>query len=168
MNDWLIRSKSGPIIIKHHPTLNVWCLSNGMILTSKDIPHHGVEFKAKNTPDKDGYFRFHVDGKTRKIHRMIAETFIPNPDNKPTVDHIDRDRQNNDVSNLRWATDTEQKRNTIKTEICTSKYGFSRWEDPMLYRKIYNTNYYQTHKAECNEYNRLWKLAKRAQGVLNA
>lgn len=41
------------------------------------------------------------------IHRLVAEAFIPNPDKKPTVDHIDGDRQNNAVSNLRWATYSE-------------------------------------------------------------
>lgn len=38
------------------------------------------------------------------VHRLLAETFIPNPDNKPCVDHKDGDRQNNSLSNLRWAT----------------------------------------------------------------
>lgn len=41
------------------------------------------------------------------IHRLIAEAFIPNPENKATVDHIDGNRQNNDISNLRWATYSE-------------------------------------------------------------
>lgn len=41
------------------------------------------------------------------VHRLIAEAFIPNPDNKPCVDHKDGNRQNNAVSNLRWATYSE-------------------------------------------------------------
>lgn len=42
------------------------------------------------------------------IHRLVAEAFIENPDEKPTVDHIDGNRQNNSISNLRWATYGEQ------------------------------------------------------------
>lgn len=41
------------------------------------------------------------------LHRMLAETFIPNPENLPIVDHIDRDKTNNKLDNLRWVTRSE-------------------------------------------------------------
>lgn len=47
-------------------------------------------------------------GAKRPIHRLVATAFIPNPDNKPTIDHKDGDRQNNALENLRWATYSEQ------------------------------------------------------------
>lgn len=57
---------------------------------------------------KKGYLQveFGVDGKTihRKVHRMVAITFIPNPNNYPEVNHIDNDRTNNSASNLEWCT----------------------------------------------------------------
>lgn len=49
--------------------------------------------------------------KDENVHRLIALTFIPNPDNKPTVDHIDQNKHNNKVSNLRWATSQENSSN---------------------------------------------------------
>lgn len=45
------------------------------------------------------------------IHRLVAEAFLPNEENKPTVDHIDKNRTNNKLSNLRWATYSEQNSN---------------------------------------------------------
>jgi hypothetical protein len=50
--------------------------------------------------------------KTVMIHRLVALHFIENPENKPCVDHIDRVKTNNHVSNLRWATLIENARNT--------------------------------------------------------
>lgn len=55
--------------------------------------------------------------KTYSIHRLVAQAFIPNPENKPTVDHINRDRLDNRVENLRWATYTEQRGNQSSGEV---------------------------------------------------
>ena len=62
--------------------------------------------------DKDGYYRALLGKKLIGVHRLVAMHFIENPENKPCVDHIDRDRTNNHVSNLRWATTSENNLNT--------------------------------------------------------
>ena len=46
-----------------------------------------------------------------KVARLVALTFIPNPENKSQVDHIDRDRGNDNITNLRWATHSENNLN---------------------------------------------------------
>ena len=51
--------------------------------------------------------------KTFRLHRLVAAAFIPNPDNKPCIDHIDGDRANNHADNLRWVTYLENNNNPI-------------------------------------------------------
>lgn len=67
--------------------------------------------------DKVGYTRVSLlkDGyrKTYLVHRLVAEMFIPNPDNKKEVDHIDTDPTNNVVTNLRWVSPSENQFNEL-------------------------------------------------------
>ena len=64
---------------------------------------------------KDGYLQvaLYKNGKPKifTLHRLLGLAYIPNPENKPTVDHIDINPSNNNLSNLRWATQSEQNEN---------------------------------------------------------
>lgn len=69
-------------------------------------------------PLKYKQIQFSIDGQdiTIGVHRLVALTFIPNPDNKPQIDHIDGNPSNNHVSNLRWVTAKENANNPITLE----------------------------------------------------
>ena len=75
---------------------------------------------------RKGYKRVGFDGKMHTVHILVAKAFIPNPENKKCVDHIDTNRANNNVNNLRWATNSENSHNSpIRNDNTSGIKGIS-------------------------------------------
>lgn len=72
-------------------------------------------------PGKDLYLRVQFDGKTRLVHRVIASTFIPNPNNLPEVNHKDGCKFNNSIDNLEWTDRSANLRHAYVHGLRTAK-----------------------------------------------
>ena len=96
---------------------NYIIFEDGKIINSKT----GREMKPSLNTNSYYQIELSKDGKRKifKLHRLIALAFIPNPDNKPVIDHINRNTQDNGIENLRWATKSENHRN----KSCFSNTG---------------------------------------------
>ena len=97
----------------------------------------------KWTINRNGYatIRLRKDNKCFSfyIHKLVAETFIPNPDNKPHVDHIDTNVGNNHVSNLRWVTAKENSNNPL-TKVHHIESVHKNWENKEYKTKVLDHN----------------------------
>jgi hypothetical protein len=134
---------------------------------------------------RKGYYSIGLskNGKNKNfnIHRLIASYFIPNPNNKRCVDHIDRDKLNNKIENLRWVSISENGMNrTISTNNKSSYSGvcfhkkikkwqvkitingkgkyigiYTNFEDAVIARKEQENIHYKEFQAFQNEIDRL-------------
>lgn len=84
----------------------------------------------KQRPDLKGYMRIDIiDNLGKKhyfgVHRLVASAFIPNPQNKPQVNHIDGVKDHNNVENLEWCTNSENQKHAYKIGLnkATGKAG---------------------------------------------
>jgi hypothetical protein len=108
----------------------------------KDGRVFNISRKTFLTPSKlqdTGYLYYTLyDGKggkkVQKIHRLIGEHFIKRVEGKHCIDHIDRNKLNNDISNLRWVTVSENNRNTSRT-----RHDIDEWSNMRLRNNIINS-----------------------------
>ena len=132
--------------VRMHPTLDILVSSVGEVF----VPANGGNkahwtFGSKNNR---GYLQVKINGKVYKVHRLVAETFIPNPENKPQVDHISRIKTN-DVENLRWTTPAENSRNTKQHDRVETRGGTHSYEDKKQFYREKSARCRKTHKLVC-------------------
>lgn len=160
-----VYSTLGGILAGKHPTLGVLVSEDGMVRNRFGW--------TKGFKDTKGYCNCSAGGKSRKTHRLVAETFLPNPENKPTVDHTNRHKDDNRVENLRWADYVEQANNTHKIDKELDKFGVRHKDDCKAYKKSYYRNsykerlkdpeFYASEREKANIRNRRYKAKKKAE-----
>ena len=132
--------------------------SNYLIYPDGRVYNHKYNRFMKPQTNIHGYK--HVDlskdgkKKTLKIHRLVAEHYIPNPENKKEVDHRYRDKTDNRVESLRWVTRSENTQNTGKYKTNTSGHKnicYLKRDNTYQYQKLYNKVKYRKHFKTLND-----------------
>jgi hypothetical protein len=154
----LLKNKEVFLTIKDYPNYAVSNLGRVKNLKKKQI--------LKPSTDDKGYHAvgLSINGivKTQKVHRLVANTFLSNIEKKPCVDHIDGDKSNNDLQNLRFATIMENNRNRRKQQKQSSSkykglyYCTTRNKYRVLIRidrKLIHVGYFNNEEEAAEVYN---------------
>lgn len=117
------------------------------------------------TIGKRGYYVVGLskEGKTvlKTLHRLIAIAFIPNPKNLPYIDHIDTNRLNNSIDNLRWCTPKENSNNPLSI-LHQSEASKRKWEDGCF------DNRNNLHYIKVAQYRKNGELVKIWDSIIEA
>lgn len=145
------------------------------------ISNHGDVYSIRNgkylTPKKSrGYLHvvLSVDGITKNclVHRLVALAFIPNPDNKPTVNHINEIKTDNYVGNLEWATHLEQNIHGTRIERAMKHTDWKARSEKIDYEQVAaKHNYYEINRAQMKPVVQLDlndKIIARFEGISQA
>ena len=128
-------------------------ISNLGRVKSLNYKRTGKEKILKNTENSKGYLIVcltkNEKRKQFKIHRLVAEAFIPNPEDKPCIDHINTIKNDNRVENLRWVTNEENNNNPLTKKKRNENYANFKGENhPMYGRTGENHPMYGKHHSE--------------------
>lgn len=157
-----------------HPTLGIAVRSDGAVCVLDRYTRRFHWFYG--TIDGSGYMKVKIHNKNYRVHRIILEAFVGECPKGFECDHKDRNRSNNRVENLRWASRRDNQRNTKSNDRVESRGGTHTYENksayrrecmvrcrknnPSVYRAI-NKKWEESHKDSVKQYREKWKTKNR-------
>ena len=117
-----------------------------MVFSNGTIFNKLTGYKLKPAKGDKGYLQVDLNGTIYLMHRLVAESFIPNPLNKPCVNHINGYKTDNRAENLEWATHAENNQhaydNGLTHAVCGERHYASKLtqDEVREIRKLYKTN----------------------------
>jgi hypothetical protein len=142
--------------------------NDGIVRNAKTLKILSQSLEKSTACEEYKRYIIKLKNKHNKIHRLVAEAFVENPENKPEVDHIDGDSTNNHYTNLRWATRKEQMRNTKKPVNNTSGVKGVSWKsDRKKWKAFCSVNKKQYHFGYFDDRNEAEKAVTEGRKKLH-
>lgn len=152
---------------------NIYSLEDYTITKKGEIVNNKTNRILKPQLNGKGYLRVTICGKRQFVHRLVAQKYISNPYNLPQVNHIDGNKLNNNVENLEWVTNQENRKHALKNgfHLCGEQCSWSKLteKDVIFIRENQNLgikelmNMFNVSRGTISGiiHNRTWKQLKR-------
>ncbi len=152
--------------VAKHPTLNIIVREDGAVLLPPCSLHKKQDWTFGRV-NKQGYMEIKFMYKNYRVHKLLAETFIENPNGYKEVDHINRNRTDNRLQNLRWANRKMQADNKKSVDDSIKKYGVRCCDDREAYEKARYAEIKKDHNWVVNKRREIKEWADKNRDKVN-